>query len=197
MTVFNESRLLDRVAYGSEFGHRYRTRIKELKSGVERRNGEWERPLGRYSVIYRNLKQNDSDLVVAAHHACMGSLIGFRFKDWADYQAVNEVIGYGTGAAQTLQLTKKYTFGSLSNYRTIFKPVTSIAVFEDGAPLAAAVDYTTGEVSFTAAASAEITWTGEFDIPVRFASDDMSFSVDSMADQFILNNDVELLEIRL
>lgn len=194
---FNESRILDCVAYGSEFGHRYRTRINELRSGVERRNGEWERPLGRYSIVYQNLRQDDANTVVAAHHACMGRLIGFRFKDWADYQADDEVLGFGTGAVQELQLVKTYQFGSLSNTRNIYKPVPSITVYENGSPIAASVDYTTGIVTITATLGAEITWSGEFDVPVRFADDEMSFSIDNRSGDYILNNDVELLEIRV
>lgn len=194
---FNESRILDCVAYGSEFGHRYRTRINELRSGVERRNGEWERPLGRYSIVYQNLRQDDANTVVAAHHACMGRLIGFRFKDWADYRAEDEVLGFGTGAVQQLQLVKTYQFGSLSNTRNIYKPVPNITVYENGSPIAASVDYTTGIVTITATLGAEITWSGEFDVPVRFADDEMSFSIDNRSGDYILNNDVELLEIRV
>jgi len=195
--TFNESRILDCVAYGSEFGHRYNTRINELRSGVERRNGEWARPLGIYSIVYQNLKQDDANTVVAAHHACMGRLIGFRLKDWSDYQADGEVIGYGTGASQQLQLTKTYLFGSLSSVRNIYKPVPNITVYEDGSPIAASVNYTTGVVTLTATASAEITWSGEFDVPVRFEDDEMSFSIDNRSGQYILNNDVQLVEIRV
>lgn len=195
---FNEARLLDAVAYGSEFGYRYKTRINELRSGVERRNSEWERPLGRYSVIYQNLKADDAGLVVAAHHACMGSLVGFRFKDWSDFTATNEPIGFGTGAPQTVQLIKKYTFGTFSNYRNIYKPVTA-QLKVNGLNVEANINYTTGKATLTAEEGAEITWSGEFDVPVRFADDDMSFSVDNFSpgSGYILNNDVELLEIRL
>lgn len=196
--MFNEERLLDHVAYGSEFGHRYNTRINELRSGVERRNAEWERPLARGAVIYQNLKQGDAEEVVAAHHACQGSLVGFRLKDWSDYQANNEVIGVANGIAQQLQLIKTYHFGSFSNHRIISKPVkNSVAVYADGAQIVASVNHRSGVVSFSADAGSEITWSGEFDVPVRFEDDEISFSIDNNSGEFIMNNDVSFIEIRV
>lgn len=196
--TFNEARLLDCVAYGSEFGHEYNTRINELRSGVERRNAEWERALGRYAVRYMNLDEEDHAVVVSAHHACMGALIGFRLKDWSDYQAEEEVIGFGTGALESYQLQKTYIFGTLSTTRAIYKPVQGqVQVFENGSPIAATVDYTTGIVQVTAANGAELTWAGEFDTPVRFSDDRLSFSIDNNSGGPILNSDVELQEIRL
>lgn len=196
--MFNEVRLLDCVAYGSEFGHEYRTDIVELRSGVERRNAEWQQPLGRYSVRYQNLGEDDHGVVVSAHHACMGSLIGFRLKDWSDYRAESEVVGTGTGAAQQYQLKKHYTWGSIARERAIKKPVqNTVTVFVDGTQTAATINYQTGQFTLNAAAGAVITWSGEFDVPVRFSDDRLSFSVDARSGGFILNGDVDLQEIRL
>ncbi|WP_444939927.1 DUF2460 domain-containing protein [Microbulbifer sp. ZKSA004] len=196
--MFNESRLLERVAYGSEYGHRYKTDIRELRNGVERRNAEWERPLGQYSVIFKNLDYEDHQIVVAAHHACAGALVGFRFKDASDFFADGEVIGYGSGSTETYQLVKSYLFGSLSYQREIVKPVTgTVKIFVDGQEVAAAIDYTTGQVELSATAGAEITWQGEFDVPVRF-EDDVSFSIENRnRGQPVCSGSVELLEIRL
>lgn len=198
---FNEARLLEDVAYGSEFGHRYKTQIKELKSGVEHRKGLWEQPLGIYSVVYQNLLDGHANLVIDAHHACMGSLIGFRLKDYSDFEAINQVIGFGTGAEQTLQLTKTYTFGTVSRIREIYKPISStVELFGDGSPLPFSLEETTGLITFTAPGGAEITWSGEFDVPVRFADDEMSWSYDNFCpgkDEYIVNNNVQLVEIRL
>lgn len=196
--MFNESRLLDCVAYGSEFGHEYNTRINELRSGVERRNAEWDRALGRYAVRYLNLHEEDHEQVVAAHHACKGALIGFRLKDWSDYQAQGEVIGFGTGAMESYQLQKTYVFGSLSTTRDIYKPVQgTITIYQDGSPIAASIDYTTGVAMVSATNGAEVTWSGEFDTPVRFSDDRLQFSIDNRSGGPILNSDVELQEIRL
>jgi uncharacterized protein (TIGR02217 family) len=197
--MFNETRLLDCVSYGSQFGQEFNTRITTLKSGHERRNANWTLPLGRYSVSYDALAPADHPLVRGAHMSCMGSLIAFRFKDWTDYQAQRQQIGIGTGTPQTLQLVKNYTFGPLSLARTIKKPVVStVVIYGYDLPLAAAVDYTTGLVTVTAPTGAPITWSGEFDVPVRFESDRLD--VDPIAlrnNEYILSADVDLVEDRL
>ena len=198
--AFNESRLLDAVAYGSDFGHEYRTRVKSLRSGHERRNADWARARGRYRVLYKNIQPLDHALVIAAHHACMGMLDGFRLKDWTDFTATDEPLGTGTGAAQDIQLIKTYAFGSLTTVRDIYKPVAGeVTIYVDGAPdLGAVIDTTTGIVTITATDGAVLTWSGEFDTPVRFDSDQLSFSSDNRnAAGLILNADVPLVEIRV
>lgn len=198
--MFNESRLLESVSYGSQFGHSYMTNITQLRSGHERRNAEWSAPLGRYALSYDNLQADGHEAVIRAHHACMGQLIGFRFKDWADYKADMEQIGVGTGANQVVQLTKKYTFGSLSSYKKISKPVQGTVSFFAGATqiYPSVSDYTTGVFTVNATAGAPIYWVGEFDIPVRFASDDLLFSINDGNDStFFLTSNVDLQEIRL
>lgn len=194
--MFNNSRLLDKVAYGSEFGQEFRTRIVTLRSGVERRNADWAAPLGRYSIIYAALKPEDHIAVYHAHMACMGSLIGFRFKDWRDYTASQEVIGEGTGVEQVLQLKKTYTFGTVDFVRNITRPVTAV-LFADASPLAAVVDMNTGLATFTAPDGAAITWSGEFDVPVRFDDDRLDVEpVARAAGGFFLSADVSLTEVR-
>lgn len=197
--MFNESRLLDCVSYGSQYGHEFNTRVTTLRSGHERRNVVWQMPLGRFSILYNNLKPEQHAQVKAAHMASLGSAIPFRLKDWTDYQAEGEGIGEGTGAEQVLQLTKQYSFGPLTFRRKIFKPVVgTVSVFEDGQPVAAVVDYTTGLVTVTAPPGSTITWAGEFDVPVRFVSDRLDYDpVAARSTGFILSSDVELTEVRL
>lgn len=198
--MFNETRLLDCVSYGSQFGQEFNTRIITLRSGHERRNASWTRPLGRYSVSYDALEtKEDHHSVRSAHMACLGSLIAFRFKDWTDFQARDEVLGLGTGVPHQYQLIKHYPFGPFSYQRPISKPVVgTVTVYEDGQPVQAVVDYTTGLVTVTAPPSSPITWSGEFDIPVRFESDRLD--VDPIAPHkggFVLTADVDLVEVRL
>lgn len=197
--MFNETRLLDCVSYGSEFGQEFSTRIVSLNSGVERRNINWSMPLGRYSIIYQALKPEDHQKVRAAHMASMGSAIPFRFKDWSDYQADNEVLGTGTGEEQTLQLVKAYRFGPVELTRIIKKPVASgLVVYSDGVAIPSAVDAATGQVTVVANEGELVTWSGEFDIPVRF--DDDRLDVEPLARRssgFVLSADVGLTEVRL
>lgn len=197
--MFNESRLLDCVAYGSSFGMEFNTRITSLRSGQERRNINWSAPLCHGSLLYQNLKPDDHQLVRHAHMASFGAAIPFRFKDWTDYQADDEVIGTGTGSEQVLQLVKTYRFGPLEMQRIIKKPVLgTVTIYESGQPVAAVIDITTGLVTVTAPPGSLITWDGEFDVPVRFVSDRLdSDPIARRANGFILTSDVDLIEVRL
>ena len=197
--MFNETRLLDCVAYGSEFGQEFSTRITQLRNGVERRNARWSMPLGRYAVMFQALRPDDHGKVRGAHMASLGSLIPFRFKDWSDFQAEQQVLGEGTGAAQTLPLIKHYRFGPLTLARRIKKPVLNqVQVFIDGQLTAAAIDYIEGTVTVTAPEGAEITWSGEFDVPVRFENDRLDVEpVARLGNDFALTCDVDLVEVRL
>jgi len=194
--MFIEQRLLDCVAYGSEFGHEFKTRIVTLESGHERRASLWSLPLGRYSIRYQLIKPEHHQAVRHAHLVCRGSAIAFRFKDWLDYQASHEALGVADGTLQTLQLTKAYSFGAQTLHKPIKKPV-AVQVFAGGSPVPFALDYSSGQVTLTAPAGSVLTWSGEFDVPVRFASDRLDCEpVTSTNGKFLLATDVELIEVR-
>jgi uncharacterized protein (TIGR02217 family) len=195
--MFNETRLLDSVSYGSEFGNEFNTRTIGLRSGHERRNINWTVPLGRYSINYSALLPEHHLLVYHAHMACFGSAIAFRFKDWTDFQAISEPIGIGTGASQDLQLVKTYSFGPLDLVRNITKPVVA-TIYEDDVEIASSVDTTTGIVTFTATVDSVITWSGEFDVPVKFDDDRLDFQPSNRSgSRMILSSNVTLSEVRL
>lgn len=198
--MFNETRLMDCVRYGSQFGTEFNTRIHTLRSGHERRNAMWAQPLGRYSILFDNLEPDQHDQVRHAHMASMGSLIPFRFKDWTDFEADQEPLTTGTGGEQTLQLSKSYAFGPVTYQRLIFKPVEdTVTIYEDGVAITATVDYETGEATFTAPPGSNVTWSGEFDIPVRFVSDRLDYDpvARRQSGRFVLSSDVDLVEVRL
>jgi len=195
--MFIEQRLLDCVAYGSEFGHEFKTRISKLESGHERRASLWSLPLGRYSIRYNLINPAHHQLVRHAHLVCRGSAIAFRFKDWLDFRAENESLGIADGTLQTFPLTKTYSFGGQFLRKPIAKPVT-VQMYADGQPVSAAIDYSTGKVELTAAAGSVISWTGEFDMPVRFESDRLDCEpLGNTGEGFALSADVGLVEVRL
>lgn len=197
--MFNETRLLDCVAYGSSFGHEFSTLIKSIQNGYERRKGLWNAPLGRYEIRYQALEPEDSQLVLNAHYASMGSLIPFRFKDWKDYIADNERLGEAVDGEQTMQLVKRYQFGPVPFVRRIHKPVwNTITVYADDEEIPATIDYIDGTATFMAEEGQVITWSGEFDVPVRFESDRLDFTPDvKIEGGFAMSADVALVEVRL
>lgn len=194
--MFIESRLLDCVSYGTEGGPTWLTRKVGLRSGHVRRNAMRSRPLYRFSIIYARLRPADHAEVLSAFNACMGGTFGFRIKDWSDYEVEDELLTVGTGTPQIVQLIRNYTFGSQTVTRPIRKPVAStVTLTEGGVPMSAVVDYTTGVVQFTASPSAVIRWSGQFDVPVMFSDDQLSFSIDERnTNGFFLSANVALEE---
>jgi len=196
--AFIEERLLDCVTYGTQGGPTWLTRKVGLKNGIIRRNPVRSRPLYRFTVVYRNLLPESHAEVIAAFNACFGGVHSFRLKDWSDFEADDETLGaLSTGSAQTLQLRKLYTFGGQSVVRPIRKPVSgTVTMTRNGVPFVpTSIDYTTGLVTFTQAAGGTIRWSGEFDVPVMFDDDELSFSGDEKGvDGLFLTSDVALLE---
>jgi len=196
MPDFIESRLLDEVANGFAGGPTWYTQTVELKSGVIRRTAIRSRPRYRYSASYLNISPAKTALVIAAFNACQGAARGFRFKDWADYSVTAEAIGNTPGAnMDPVQLYKSYTFGGTTITRTISKPVSgSVTVYSNGVSKAGTLDTTTGLFTPTTnwTAAQAMTWTGQFDVPVRFSSDDLMFDFNTLN---ALSANVDLEEV--
>lgn len=196
--AFINSRLLEGVAYGTSYGTGFRTSVKALRSGRERRNAQWSAPRGSFSVVYKSLKEADHERVLSAFQACMGRLHSFRLQDLTDYKANQMPIGIGTGGAQVLQLVRRYGFGQAGIDVPVTKPVVgTVQVYADGQDLASSVDYDNGTVTLTAAVGAVLTWSGEYDKVVRFDDDDLQFTIDSRAGGIypLLSTDVSLQEV--
>ena len=184
--TFNETvRFPDDIAYGSSGGPGFKTFVFEGHSGVEQRNAAWSIARGRWDVSYGIRDKTDMDTVRGFFHAHRGRLIGFRFKDWSDYQLTDENIGTGDSVDATWQIIKTYSQGPTANdyTRTIFKIVAgSVSVEVGGVPQVEGggddytLDYDTGIITFNGGSipgASAITVTCEFDVPVRFDTDEM------------------------
>lgn len=191
---FIEQRLLDRLAIGTQGGPTWSTRQVGLASGIVRRNAMRSRPIHRYAILYQNLLPDQHRAVLDAFNACRGGVFGFRLRDPSEWQASGQVIATGTAASQTVQLAITYTFGGQSVVRPIRKPVAGVIVRANGVPIAATLDTTTGMATFTAPAGQTVTWSGDFDVPVRFESDQLISEFNRAASGLILSADVPLIE---
>jgi uncharacterized protein (TIGR02217 family) len=194
--AFIERRLLECVADGTSGGPTWRTRKIQLRNGIVRRNPLRARPLYRFTLNYRNLLAPQHAAVIAAFNACFGGVHSFRWRDWEDYQAADELLPVlGTGAEQQIQLVKTYSWGAQAVERRIRKPVLgSVTVTADGSPLAATVDYTTGIITLTAGSGDILRWSGQFDVPVMFEQDELPFAGDNIGGARALSGDVPLIE---
>ncbi len=199
--AFIETRFPTDIAYGSAGGPEYFTDIVVTHSGYEQRNVNWAQARARYNVAQGVKTQAQLDTLIAFFRARKGRADGFRFKDWTDYQATDQNIGTGDGVATVFQLRKNYINGSITEIRTITKPVAGSVVikFDDVVenPSNYSVNTTTGEITFTGApsASVQITASFEFDVPVRFDTDRLSASLDNYGSYSW--SDIPLVEVRV
>jgi uncharacterized protein (TIGR02217 family) len=192
---FIEARLLDCLAIGSSGGPTWSTREVALTSGIIRRNATRSRPLNRYLILYQELGPGDWRQVVDAFNAARGASYGFRLRDPSLYSVTDEPLTTGTGSAQSVQLKITSTFGSESVERPIRKPNADIVIKSSGTPISATVDTTTGIATFTATNGQSVTWSGTFDVPVRFESDELPWEWNRARNELSLSTDVALVEV--
>lgn len=162
------------VIYATTGGPRYSTTIATTKAGFERRNADWTTPLGKWDIGERQVTLADLGDLLHFFHARKGRFEAFRFKDFADYR-----VDIGNCALISLrngayQLAKAYG----GTVRRITKPVIgSVRVLDiNGAVLDCHIDYSSGVVSQVVGEPAS--WEGEFDVAVRFDSDDFKHRFD-------------------
>ena len=188
------------ISYGSSGGPEYATDIVMSQSGYEQRNINWDQARARYNVAHGVKTKTQLDALVAFFRARKGRAIGFRFKDWTDYQASGMAIGTGNNAAIQFQLVKTYSNGGATESRVITKPVSgTVQIYKNGVlqTSGVSVDTTTGLVTFnTAPASgAALTANFEFDVPVRFDTDRLSARLEAYGVHSWL--DIPLVEVRV
>lgn len=177
MAFYESPRFPERIAYGAQGGPEWSTSVVVTISGREHRLSSWMYPRHRWDVSQGIKTQADFETLRAHFLSVRGRLHGWRFKDWADYQcpiAAGVVSGI-TGT--TFQLVKRYTSGAQTMDRKIVKPLAAGFVLKDsGTTLTLTTDYaidtTTGIVTTTTTrTAANLTWSGEFDLPMRYDTD--------------------------
>jgi uncharacterized protein (TIGR02217 family) len=198
VSEFHEIRFPLDVSLGSRGGPRRRTDIVTLASGREQRNARWAHSLRRYDAGLGVRTLDALHAVIAFFEERRGRLYGFRFRDRADCRsgppsqvpaATDQRIGTGDGATATFQLVKTYGADHAPYVRTIAKPVAgTVRVAVGGTeqpPSAFSCDVTTGLVTFLPGhmpfAGAAVTAGYEFDVPVRFDTDDLDIDLSAFA----------------
>jgi uncharacterized protein (TIGR02217 family) len=200
MPTFHEVQFPPKVAYGASGGAEFNTSVTTTFAGFEQRNVNWQKARGRWDVSTGIKNKADMDAVQAFFRARFGKAYGFRFKDWADYQAVGQNLGTGNGSQTAFQLTKTYTSGGNSYVRDIKKPVSGTVKIYLNAVLQGSgysADLTTGVVTFTAAPGAGVIVSSDFDfdVPARFDTDQLTVRADGP--NIFVWNAIPIVEIRV
>jgi uncharacterized protein (TIGR02217 family) len=194
-------RLPPDIEEGAQGGPEFSTVIQESVSGQEQRIKVWAKCRARYDIAYSVLHSDDPvgsyRAVLALFYAHNGRFRPFRFKDWSDFQAVDESFGTGDGSENQFQLSKTYdpslillnTPGSFTYTRAIYLPASTPTLKVNGVTQTVTTHYTIGDTGLVTFVTPPpnghaVTWTGEFDIPVRFDIDYLPvvMNVNSIAD---------------
>lgn len=173
MAFLESPRFPDRIAYGATGGPGFSTVVVVSASGRESRNSAWLYPRHAWDVSQGINSQADFDALLAFFMTARGRQHGWRFKDWSDFEATHAQ-GFVTAiTSTTFQAVKLYVSGSNSQARIIRKPVDgSTEIKVSGTPTAHTVDATTGIFTIGSEPdAANVTWSGQFDVPMRFDTD--------------------------
>jgi uncharacterized protein (TIGR02217 family) len=203
---FVEERFPDCISFGSDGGPGFKTNVVEFDSGIVSVNEEWDSLRARYTATFETATPDEIRQVEDFFYICKGRAIGFRFKDWKDYQIIDQNIAVGDGVTTTFQLFKRYQSGNTIYDRPIKKP---LEVSSNGDDMQITVDgvlqtmngdvyvnESLGTISFDIApppgAIVKVVY-GEFDVPVRFDTDTLDISFDEFRQ---LSLEVPLIEIQ-
>jgi uncharacterized protein (TIGR02217 family) len=200
MPAFHEIQFPPKIAYGASGGPEFNTTITTTQAGFEQRNINWQKARGRWDVSTGIKNKTDMETVIAFFRARFGKAYGFRFKDWSDYQGVNQSLGTGNGTKTAFQLVKNYFSGSNSYSRDIKKPVSGTVKIYLNSILQSSgftIDHTTGMVTFSSAPANGVLVNADFDfdVPVRFDADQLAVRIDGPG-QYLWDA-IPIVEIRL
>jgi uncharacterized protein (TIGR02217 family) len=190
--AFDNVRFPVQVSLGSSGGPTRRTEIVVTGSGAEERNSRWADSKRVYNAGYGVRSLDDLHAVIGFFEERRGKLHGFRWKDHRDFKScaplasispLDQALGTGNGTNAAFQLVKKYGTGLRDYLRTVTKPVSgTVRAAVNGVETSAfSVNTLTGVITFTAgsipASGAAVTAGFEFDVPVRFDTDELRINL--------------------
>ena len=208
---FHEVRFPASLSFGSVGGPERRTDVVTLANGFEERNTPWAHSRRRYDAGLGMRSLDDVELLISFFEARIGQMYGFRWKDWSDYKSsaasadptyLDQVIATGDGVVAVFPLVKTYRSGAQSYARPITKPVLgSVRIGLDQDEMQEGIDYevdvTTGLVTFQHPPdiAVQVRAGFEFDVPVRFDTDQIQTSVANFQAGSVPN--VPIVEVRV
>ncbi len=211
--TFHEVRFPTAISFGSSGGPERRTEIVVLGSGHEERNTRWADSRRHFDAGYGVKSLEDLHEVISFFEERRGKLYGFRWKDHSDHRsslplqditAQDQLLGIGNGVQSEFQLLKTYgeTFAPYS--REITKPVEGSVLVSIDSNLQIentdyTIDHTTGIVAFLSGSiptnGAIVTAGFEYDVPVRFDTDELKINLSRFNAGEIPN--IPVVEVRI
>lgn len=193
--AFKEVRLNIYISYDSQSGPSYKTSVIELPSGAEQRIGWWTTGRKQWKIKKELLSRADILELETFFRTMKGKLHGFRLRDWLSYKQVDAPMGvidntHGqmqflysesvTSSTEIQKVTKPVLAADVENDSTQFDYSPDITLKRDGSPWTSGgnwtIDRNTGIITYASSQNGHtITWSGSYDWPVRFDSDEAMF----------------------
>lgn len=198
------TRLSDEVELGAVRRDTMSLEVARGDSGFEDRVRLWAQFLREYEITYPLAERNGqpSEALQQVYNAFLatgGGELSFDFQDWRDHGVEDETFGVGDATETEFPLVKSYPFGTANHVRRIYRPVSAITIKVDDVAVSSddyTVDYDLGIVTFDTAPANEaiLTWTGSFNVPVRFDPSIQSSAPTTVHEKF---DTFTLYEVRL
>ena len=189
---FHDIRFPLALSLAATGGPMHRTSVTTLGAGHEKRNRHWLASRRRYNAGAAAITLEDVETLAAFFEARGGRLHAFRWRDPFDWKSCalgaepapgDQLLGMGDATTTDYQLNKAYESGGVTVMRAITRPVAeTVRVSVDGTELVQDTDFivdsATGIVSFAVppATGAVLTAGFEYDVPVRFDTDQLLLS---------------------
>lgn len=181
---FIDTRFPERYAYGAVATDDWMAEIVDTSNRHEHRNQPVADPRRSWDLSTTGKTKEQKAGIRDYFMAMRGPVHSFPFRDLFDYECERSTVATGDGTTTAFQLVKPYTIGSETYSRPITKPIVStVRVWVNGIEQLAgwSVARLTGLVTFTVAPadSATIEASFEFDVPVRFAENRLSWRAEN------------------
>ena len=188
MQAFDDIRYPLALGRGTAVMPQFSTSIVITASGHERRNSAWSDARLRFDVGPGIRSEEELGILLAFYRARRGPARGFRLRDPNDFSsngmtgtpsAFDQLLGIGDGNETEFPLAKHYGEGSEAQKRRITRPdPASIRVSVDGIETEAFTLNDLGILRLDQAPDqgADVRAGFTFDVPVRFAEDQLEIS---------------------
>lgn len=166
----------------------FSTSVAVTASGFERRNSLWSNARLRFDIGPGIRSEAELGELLAFFRARRGAARGFRLRDPTDFSSnamtgkpgmADQLLGHGDGANASFPLVKRYGTGEAEQLRRITRPVAGSVVASIGGSAASAFAIAPGGIITFAApppAGMPVRAGFLFDVPVRFAEDQLEIS---------------------
>jgi uncharacterized protein (TIGR02217 family) len=192
--AFDEVRLAEDISQQSQGGPAFNSVVVVTASGSEQRVQQWAEARLAWDISYGVRTQAQLTSFIEFFRARRGKIRGFRFKDWTDFE-IETPQSAEQLTTTTFQIQKTYSNGGQTITRTLKKIAgdnladtaaddgdSTVRVYQvDGTTEVTSgwtVDLTTGIITFSVAPGYVPKVICEFDVPVRFDTDQPKFTAE-------------------